>query len=116
MAYELCSQTISKGEMQMNTISHHFGGGCYVKLIQLHDGEEVPQHKHKFDHLTALFSGSVVVFVGEEEGKLYFAPDVIEVPKDTVHTFTAVNGNAVIGCIHATNITDPDLIDETLIL
>ena len=57
-----------------------------------------------------------MVFVGEEEGKLYFAPDVIEVPKDTVHTFTAVNGNAVIGCIHATDITDPDLIDETLIL
>ncbi len=99
----------------IDVISHHFGGGAYVKLLTIKEDCCVPQHKHNFDHLSALFSGCVMCDIEGEEPKIYYSPDVILVKANIVHKFTAINGDAVIGCIHATDCTDPDLIDETLI-
>lgn len=99
----------------IETIKHVFGGGIYLKIWKIQDNTCVPQHKHKFEHLTAVFSGCVLVEVEGEESKVVYAPDAILVRAGLVHCFTALNGDATIGCIHSTDVVDPSQIDMELI-
>lgn len=95
-------------------LKHSFGGGVYCKLMEIEDGQKIPTHKHRFDHLSTLFSGCCIVEAdGQQE--TYYAPDVITIKAGVVHTILAVNGPVVWGCIHATDETDETKIDETLI-
>ena len=103
----------------VETISHHFGGGAYLKIWRIKDATAVPQHRHKFEHLTAVMSGCVMVEVEGEENKVIYAPDAITVKEGVTHTFTALNGDAVVGCIHSVDgLLDVDIeyIDNSLIL
>lgn len=99
----------------IETIKHFFGGGAYLKIWRIKDGATVPQHKHKFDHLSSIMSGCVMVEVEDQENRILYAPDAVLVTAGKVHCFTAINGDAVIGCIHATNVADPESIDMELI-
>lgn len=98
----------------IETIKHFFGGGVYLKTWRIKDGARIPQHSHNFDHLSAVFSGCVMVEIEGEENRIYYSPDAILVKAGLVHTFTAINGDAVIGCIHATDCTDADKVDQVL--
>ena len=75
-------------------------------------------HKHAFDHLTLLASGSLRVTV---EGKTteFKAPHMIYIHKDKVHELVALEDNTVAYCIHALrdgngvdDILDPSMIPE----
>jgi quercetin dioxygenase-like cupin family protein len=101
-------------DLGFRILKHSFGGGVYCKLMEIEDGREVPTHKHKFDHLSTLFSGCCIVEANGQQ-ETYYAPDVITIMAGVVHTILAVNGPVVWGCIHATDETDADNIDETLI-
>ena len=99
----------------IETIKHVFGGGVYLKIWKIKDNACVPQHRHKFDHLTSVMSGCVMVEVEGEDNRIVYSPDAIMVRAGVTHCFTALNGDAVIGCIHATDIIDPANIDMELI-
>jgi quercetin dioxygenase-like cupin family protein len=46
-------------EILSDAISHHFGGGVYIKETRIPAGVALVQHRHAFDHLAYLVSGSV---------------------------------------------------------
>lgn len=96
-------------------ISHHFIGGVYCKEIEIPENHIVTSHKHVFDHMSVLTSGCVIVDTGEEKTETYFGPAIIEIKAGINHSVTAVNGPAHWLCIHATDETDVEKIDESLI-
>lgn len=77
------------------------------------EGAFVGQHAHKFDHLSLLGKGKVVVKTDEWERE-FDAPAILEIKAGMHHEIRALT-DAVWFCIHATEVTDPDLIDQELI-
>lgn len=50
----------------MDLITHHMGGGVYMKETRIPAGAALVQHRHAFDHLSYLVSGSVLLLVDGE--------------------------------------------------
>lgn len=94
-------------------IEHHFSSGVYAKRMILKAGASIDTHKHKFDHMSILAQGVAQVSV-ENATNVYSAPTVIEIKAGIAHKISAVT-ECHWYCIHATDIADPDLIDEELI-
>lgn len=94
-------------------VEHHFFPGLYAKRMVLAGGHYSETHKHNFDHLSILAAGVADVTV-DGVTQRYTAGDAITIKADAVHTITAVS-DIVWFCIHATTVTDPELIDYTLI-
>jgi quercetin dioxygenase-like cupin family protein len=105
---------MSETNSPVEVISHHFVGGVYCKMMRLKEDEEVVQHKHNYGHATALFSGCVILDANGEQST-HWAPDILEIKAGIHHKFMAINGDAVLACIHATTCTDADKVDEVLI-
>jgi len=100
-------------EVDLGT-QHHFSSGVYAKQMMLPKGYFALSHAHAYDHLSILASGAVVIKTDNKE-KYYEAPVCITIEKNTHHSITALE-DAVWFCIHATEETDADKIDEVLIM
>jgi quercetin dioxygenase-like cupin family protein len=98
----------------MKVISHHFIGGVYAKEMLIPDGYEVISHSHKFDHMSVLTQGCVIVEADGEQST-YYAPAIIEIKAGTNHSVRPVNGDAHWICVHATDCVDESKVDEVLI-
>ena len=94
-------------------VVHHFAAGAYVKQMQLPAGHYAVKHTHSYDHLSILAKGEVVVMI-DDEATYYTAPACITIKAGQQHRIEAIE-DAVWFCIHATDVTDPDQIDEVLI-
>ena len=94
-------------------IAHHFGGGVYAKETRIPAGYLAVQHKHKFDHLSVLASGSVELSVDGEVSVVH-APKCLVIEANKEHQVRAIT-DAVWFCVHATDCTDADKVDEVLI-
>ena len=94
-------------------VSHFFGGGVYAKQTVIPAGVELLQHSHAFDHLSILATGSVVVRVNGESTP-YVGPACIVIKAGIPHAVKATT-NAVWYCIHATDETEPEAADASLI-
>jgi len=81
--------------------------------MTLPKGYEALSHAHKYDHLSILGKGRVIVKTDDTSNE-YVAPACIEIKAGTHHSITALE-DAVWFCIHATTETDPDAIDKVLI-
>lgn len=94
-------------------IAHHFGGGVYVKETRIPANMSLTQHVHEHDHLSVLVSGEVIVRV---DGVLtqYTAPAVLTIAAGKAHEVVSLKDTVWL-CIHATDETDPDKVDEVLI-
>lgn len=92
---------------------HHFSSGLYAKQMHLPKGYFAVSHAHTYDHLSILAKGKAIVKTDEGEN-IYTAPACIEIKKDLHHSITALE-DVVWFCIHATNETDIDKVDEVLI-
>ncbi len=74
-------------------------------------------HKHQFDHLTLLASGSLRVIVDGQVSE-FKAPHMIYIQKDKNHELVALEDNTVAYCIHALrdtktqDILDPSMVPE----
>lgn len=100
----------------MIVIKHHFvGGHVYLKEFELADNEIITQHKHKFDHVTLLADGSVIVTLDGVKS-LHHAPGYLFIKAEKHHQMQAFNGSATLYCTHITSCTDPGQIDHTLIM
>lgn len=94
-------------------IAHHFGGGVYAKETHIPAGMVLSQHKHDFDHLSVLASGSALVEVNGCVTR-HDGPDCITITAGNAHKITSITP-VVWFCIHATQCTDESEIDTVLI-
>lgn len=93
---------------------HHFSDGLYTKQMTLKKGYWAVSHAHNYDHLSILATGVAEVTTDEHETVVYIAPACIQIKKGVNHGILALE-DATWFCIHATNETDPDKVDEVLI-
>ncbi|MBT2322520.1 cupin domain-containing protein [Variovorax paradoxus] len=94
-------------------ISHHFGGGSYVKETHIPEGATLAQHAHDHDHLSFLALGTVEVTVDGVSQEMT-GPAAILMKAGKVHSVEAITP-AVWLCIWATDCTDPEHVDEALL-
>lgn len=94
-------------------IEHHFGGGVYAKETRIPAGLSLMQHKHEHDHLSVLASGVVQLTV-DDQTRTITGPACLTIEAGKHHTVKAVT-NAVWYCVHATDCTDTEQIDQVLI-
>ena len=94
-------------------IIHHFSDGLYAKQMMIPKGYMAGTHAHNYSHLSILAKGRVIVRT-DEYNKEYQAPACIEIKAGVLHTIEALE-DAYWFCIHATEETDPDKVDEVLI-
>jgi quercetin dioxygenase-like cupin family protein len=95
-------------------ISHHFvEGEVYSKRVRIPAGVKLTQHVHPYDHASALVSGTVLV---EVEGISYevTGPSMLMIEAGKEHSVTAIT-DAVWHCIHITDDTDPETVDESIL-
>ena len=102
------------GGSGMNDMKHHFSAGVYAKEQTLKAGYSVETHAHKYDHLSIMLGGPVRVDCDGEVTE-YAGHACITIRAGVQHKITAL-GDSVWFCIHATDITDPEKVDETLIV
>lgn len=93
-------------------LAHYFGGGVYVKEAVIPAGTLLSQHVHKYDHISILASGTAVVSV-DGASETHTGPACLVISAGKEHKVESVT-DVVWFCIHATNETDPDVIDEAV--
>ena len=93
-------------------VEHYFADGLYAKMYRMPARTTIGKHVHDYDHLSVLASGQVVVGI-DGEHTAYLAPCVLPIKAHKVHVIRSVT-DAVWYCIHATDETDPEKVDEAL--
>lgn len=99
---------------EASNIEHFFTEGVYARKMLVPAGTQVPTHKHAYNHLSILAQGRVRVAVGPVI-KEYIAPAMIEIEKNIAHTISAIE-DSVWFCVHATDATDVDSLEKTIII
>jgi quercetin dioxygenase-like cupin family protein len=99
-------------ECDLGTV-HHFSDGLYAKQMHIPAGYEAISHAHEYSHLSILSKGQVIVETDEWK-KEFVAPACIEIKAGIHHKVTSLQ-DSVWFCIHATEETDADKIDDVLI-
>ena len=99
-------------------IRHHFIGqqdrmGVYAKELSIPKGFVLVSHRHLYDHLSILASGTISLTYGNETITMT-GPAALTILAGLEHTIEAIT-DAVWFCIHPTDETDAGKIDETLI-
>ena len=94
-------------------IRHHFGGGVYAKETIIPAGKWLVQHAHKFDHLSVLAQGSIELIV-DGAVTVVNAPACLTIKAGKHHGVKSLT-DVIWYCIHATECTDEDEIDDVLI-
>lgn len=92
---------------------HHFSSGVYAKETRIPKGMILVQHKHHYDHLSILASGTVELEVNGLRSTIT-GPTCLTIEANMHHGVKALT-DCVWFCIHATDIADPDKVDEVLI-
>ena len=95
-------------------IKHHFSSGVYAKETRIAAGSWLVQHIHKHSHLSILASGSIELVVDGEKSVLH-APACLSIAAGKHHGVKSLT-DVVWYCIHATDCTDEDEVDEVLIV
>jgi len=94
-------------------IVHNFSDGLYAKQMFVPQGYVIGQHAHEFSHLSILAKGKVIVRTDNSVTE-YTAPACLEIKEGIHHAIEALE-DTVWFCIHATDETDINKIDEVLI-
>jgi quercetin dioxygenase-like cupin family protein len=95
------------------SIHHHFSDGLYAKETLFKKDSVIVQHKHKYDHLGILAKGKVIVSI-DNKNFIVEAPFCLNIKKNKNHGIIALE-DCVWYCVHATDETDKDKIDQVLI-
>lgn len=94
-------------------VVHNFSDGLYAKQMVIPKGYVVGTHAHKYSHLSILAKGKVIVKTDKAETE-YTAPACLEIKENVHHAIEALE-DTVWFCVHATDETDIEKIDEVLI-
>lgn len=106
-------RTMPSMELIEPEIQHHFGGGVYAKETFIPAGKCLVQHTHKFDHLSVLAQGSIELIVDGKKS-VVLAPACLTIAAGKHHGVRALT-DVVWYCVHATDCTDENEIDEVII-
>jgi quercetin dioxygenase-like cupin family protein len=79
-------------------VQHHFCGGVYAKQMMLQAGYVAVTHKHNYDHMSVLVSGSVELHI-DDAIQVFQAPAVIEIVAGKEHGIRALSDVTWL-CIH----------------
>lgn len=75
--------------------------GIFCKVWHVADaGTLLPQHAHRWDHLTILMRGSITLWRDRTLDGDYHAPATLKVPAKQLHSFLTLTDNVVLACIH----------------
>jgi quercetin dioxygenase-like cupin family protein len=99
-------------EADLGTI-HHFSDGLYAKQMKIPKGFMAGTHKHNYSHLSILAKGRVIVKTDNSVIE-YSAPACLEIKAGIYHTIEALD-DCEWFCIHATEETDAENVDNVLI-
>jgi hypothetical protein len=94
-------------------VQHHFGGGVYAKEAVIPAGSWLMQHTHKFDHLSILAKGSIELIV-DGSSSIVHAPTCLTISAGKHHGVKSLT-DVIWYCIHATDCTDEEKIDDVII-
>jgi len=94
-------------------IHHHFSSGVYAKETKIPAGYVLVQHAHKHDHLSILASGSVEMVVDDVKSVVH-APACLTIAAGKHHGIKSLT-DVVWYCVHATDCTDKNEVDEVLV-
>lgn len=94
-------------------IEHYFSSGVYAKETRIPAGSWLVQHAHLHDHMSILASGSVELMVDGKTSVLH-APACLTIEAGKHHGVRSIT-DVVWYCIHATNCTDANEVDDVLI-
>ncbi|WP_017776703.1 hypothetical protein [Paraburkholderia kururiensis] len=94
-------------------IKHHFSAGVYVREMTLAKEGEVLTHEHVYDHFGILGAGSIILEL-DGEMSVHHGPCVVEIKAGKKHGIKALT-DITWFCVHATDVADPEKIDEVLI-
>lgn len=79
-------------------------GGIYLREMLTPDaGTLIPQHAHRYDHLSYLAAGSVRVWKDDELLGDFIAPAGIRIEANAKHRFLTLVDGTLILCVHATD-------------
>lgn len=92
---------------------HHFSDGLYAKQMVIPAGHVVGSHAHAYSHLSVLAKGDVILEADGVQTEVS-GPACIDIKAGVTHRVFAKT-DAVWFCIHATDETDVDKIDEVLV-
>ena len=106
------AQNLGRFDADLGTI-HHFSDGLYAKQMNFPAGYTALSHAHNYAHLSILAKGRVLVQTDDWEQE-FTAPACIEIKAGIHHKIVSLE-DCVWFCIHATDETDPDKVDEVLI-
>jgi quercetin dioxygenase-like cupin family protein len=95
------------------SVQHVFSGREYAKRINIPAGYYIEQHIHNYDHISILAKGVVFLTVGDSIQELH-GPTEVVIVAGKVHRIDAIT-DSVWYCIHATEETDSQKVDATLI-
>lgn len=87
-------------------LTHHLAGGVYAKQTHIPAGMVLVQHKHRYDHLSVLASGTVELEVDDQRSTLT-GPVCLTIKANAHHGVKALT-DAVWFCIHASAVADDD--------
>jgi hypothetical protein len=89
-----------------------FFGNIWVRQNILEKtGDATQGHKHSFDHVSLLATGSVEVEITGYPPKQFKAPTFIIIRKDFEHKFTALEDNSNWYCVFAMRDVDGNVMD-----
>lgn len=99
-------------------IHHHFIGqdqakGVYAKELRIPAGYRLVSHAHSYDHLSILASGTITLEVGGASRKMV-GPCAVTIKAGVHHTLRAYT-DVVWFCIHPTDETDADKVDDAIL-
>jgi quercetin dioxygenase-like cupin family protein len=92
--------TMQDGVLEDIAVNYR-GAGMFVKQVTLKAGQCVIKHKHDYDHLSILLSGSVILETDEYLKELE-GPTSVVIKAGLFHKVTTMT-DAVWLCVHAEN-------------
>lgn len=95
--------------------SHELGyfGNIWVRQHVIEKkGNDFPGHTHKFDHVTLLSKGSVMVHVDGKEPKKFTAPTFIIIRKEYQHRIEALEDDTIYYCVFALRNIDGEVVED----
>ena len=86
---------------QPDEVSIAIADGMFVKHYRVQKaGTYLPQHSHRYDHVSLVCHGSVRVWVDGRYLGVFAAPKSIEIKANTKHLFEVMEDNTTLACIH----------------
>lgn len=96
-------------------VEHHFLPHLYCKLAKIPAGMHLIQHVHTYDHASHLIAGKVLLSLNNGASwEAIEAPRTLLIRAGIAHQVVALE-DSLWYCVHVTDETNVEKIDETLI-